>query len=1092
MDGLNFSLEDAVEHFGYREIGKGREYLNRVNLESITNNVLIALVQGTAPHPYRVAIHFAGGRMLSNCSCPVGVRCKHGAATALVVLDIRYSDPDSVVRSNTQEWLYQVERSIQASLPQKTRPNTQQLIWKIYPREGWLPARLQVFKTRLRVNGQPGGTVEPWSNFNNALRSPAGFVSTSDLDAIKTLLLGSSGAPGLQRDYLNVEGLHATSALELLANAGSLWSGPDEVGPLHLGEPRLGVLTWKVLRTGEQMPCLDFGSRSSWSLAADGELFYVDPEACEIGTIITEQPTRIVSAIMRGPALNSAEAKRTRELLKDAMAGQSLPSEDPIKELPTIAPPFIPALILRSVPLPRYSPRWTFPDGVDTIEIAQVELRYGDIVVEMNDDSVIVETESQGTVVLVRDEQAEQKALNELETTMILEIHQSLVMELTEITSQVAFGFSDPEGWHEFMTRYVPWLRSEGWQIEIDPQFRHYQSIVSSWHVDIGSSQTGWFDLELGITVDGQRLDLAELLTDLLEREPRWLTPGGLAGIDDDEVVLLQQPGFPKITVEAGRLKRIVGTLIDLFSRKSATLRLSAYDAGRVKTLLEGDSWDTTGLDHVLELASSRLTGDGPSQVEPPNGLKAVLRPYQIDGISWLQFLREHDFGGILADDMGLGKTLQTLAHILLEKEAGRLQAPVLIVVPTSLINTWTDEAVRFTPDLRVLALHGPGRAHHFTTIADHDVILTTYALVWRDIAILGAHRYHMVVLDEAQNVKNPIAKASIAIRKLDTTHRLCLSGTPIENHLLELWSQFDMLLPGFLGERGAFKEIWATPVEVHNDRARLDILAKRVRPFILRRTKAEVAADLPPKTVIIETVEMERAQHDLYESVRATMDQRVRDEINSRGIDQSHIIILDALLKLRQVCCDPRLLKSTTARKTRKSAKLTALLEMIPELLEEGRRILLFSQFTEMLDIIAAELAHRKLPFVTLRGDTRDRKTPVDRFQAGEVPLFLISLKAGGVGLNLTAADTVIHYDPWWNPAAEDQATDRAHRIGQTKSVFVYKLIVAGSIEEKIISLQSRKAQLAAGILDEARSSSVKFGAEDIVNLLSPLPTRA
>jgi SNF2 family DNA or RNA helicase len=520
-------------------------------------------------------------------------------------------------------------------------------------------------------------------------------------------------------------------------------------------------------------------------------------------------------------------------------------------------------------------------------------------------------------------------------------------------------------------------------------------------------------------------------------------------------------------------------------------MRLSAYDARRVKSLVDGSDWDTTGLENVLGLAGSQLTGDGPTPVEPPKGIQANLRPYQIEGLSWLQFLREHDLGGILADDMGLGKTLQTLAHIQMEKEAGRLQDPVLVVGPTSLINTWADEAHRFAPDLRVLTLHGPDRAQHFGAIGDHDIILTTYALVWRDIAVLREQVFHMLVLDEAQNVKNPTAKASIAIRQLKTAHRLCLSGTPIENHLLELWSQFDVLLPGFLGDRNAFREIWGTPVEVHNDRDRLEVLAKRVRPFILRRTKSEVAAELPPKTVVIQAVEMERAQHDLYESVRATMDKRVRDEIMSRGIDKSHIIILDALLKLRQVCCDPRLLKSATAKKAASSAKLVALLEMIPELLEEGRRILLFSQFTEMLDIIASELVRAKIDFVTLRGDTTDRKTPVDRFQNREVPLFLISLRAGGVGLNLTAADTVIHYDPWWNPAAEDQATDRAHRIGQTKPVFVYKLIVAGSIEEKIVALQERKAQLAAGVLDEAQSSSVKFGTDDITSLLSPLPVR-
>ena len=329
-------------------------------------------------------------------------------------------------------------------------------------------------------------------------------------------------------------------------------------------------------------------------------------------------------------------------------------------------------------------------------------------------------------------------------------------------------------------------------------------------------------------------------------------------------------------------------------------------------------------------------------------------------------------------------------------------------------------------------------------------------------------------------------------VRRIKTRHRLCLTGTPLENRLGELWAQFDFLLPGFLGAGKSFTKTWRTPVEKHGDKLRRDLLAKRVKPFILRRRKEDVAKELPPKTVIVRTMELEGGQRDLYETVRSAMDQRVRDEIAAKGFARSQIVILDALLKLRQVCCDPRLLKNEGAQRVKERAKLDLLMEMLPELVDEGRRVLVFSQFTSMLALIERELLRAKLGYVMLTGDTQDREGVVRRFQEGEVPIFLISLKAGGVGLNLTAADTVIHYDPWWNPAVENQATDRAHRIGQSKNVFVYKLVVSGSIEEKILALQDKKAALAAGILSEDVNGLAKFGASDIAALLAPLPTEA
>src|SRR5207248_6011643 len=326
--------------------------------------------------------------------------------------------------------------------------------------------------------------------------------------------------------------------------------------------------------------------------------------------------------------------------------------------------------------------------------------------------------------------------------------------------------------------------------------------------------------------------------------------------------------------------------------------------------------------------------------------------------------------------------------------------------------------------------------------------------------------------------------KTTQLVCRLDARHRLCLTGTPMENHLGELWSQFAFLMPGLLGDTKRFARVFRTPIEKKQDGERRTVLSGRLKPFMLRRTKSLVAADLPPKTEILRPLELAGPQRDLYETVRVAMHENVRREVAEKGLARSHIVVLDALLKLRQVCCDPRLVKLTAARQVNASAKLEHLMEMLPPLIEEGRQILLFSQFTSMLDLIKPALAEARIDFVELRGNTKDRAGPVAQFQKGKVPLFLISLKAGGTGLNLTAADTVIHYDPWWNPAVENQATDRAHRIGQKKPVFVYKLIAAGTIEERIIELQDKKGQLATATLDP-RATVGNLAAEDLDYLL-------
>lgn len=650
--------------------------------------------------------------------------------------------------------------------------------------------------------------------------------------------------------------------------------------------------------------------------------------------------------------------------------------------------------------------------------------------------------------------------------------------------------------WLQFVQQHLQTLRSEGWEILIQPGFAYDLREIEQWYAEIDESpEHSWFNLELGIVVEGERISLLPVLLEVIRKTPLLLDPEHLALHRDDEALRIslkrRNRDYPlQVLLPFGRLKPILSTLGDLYLQPETadSLRLEQADAARLARL-DALPLEWRGGEQLRELAQ-RLRDFQQTPCPPPTGLNAELRPYQLEGLRWMQTLRELGVGGILGDDMGLGKTLQTLAHLLAEKQAGRLDRPALVVVPTSLIPNWQDEARRFAPALRLLTLHGPGRQKHFEELAEHDLLLTTYALLPRDIEHLARQPLHVLILDEAQNIKNATSKAAQAAARLEARQRLCLSGTPMENNLSELWSLFHFLMPGWLGSAREFARSYRTPIERHGDPVRLQHLNERIRPFLLRRHKEDVASELPPKNEIIRWVELSPAQRDLYETVRLAMDRKVREEIDRHGLARSQIIVLEALLKLRQVCCDLRLVKDDSIRAPRggHSGKLDSLLEMLQELLAEGRRVLVFSQFTSMLALIEQCLQQRGIEYVQITGATHDRRTPVRRFQQGEVPVFLISLKAGGTGLNLTAADTVIHYDPWWNPAVENQATDRAYRIGQDKPVFVYKLIARGTVEEKIQQLQARKAELASSVLHGTGEADWTLEERDIEALLGPL----
>jgi superfamily II DNA or RNA helicase len=699
--------------------------------------------------------------------------------------------------------------------------------------------------------------------------------------------------------------------------------------------------------------------------------------------------------------------------------------------------------------------------------------------------------------IVTRDHRAEAQALGRFAELSLRQLGLTS-WKLSE--HQDCLVMEDPAGWIDFMLDDVPLLRRDGWQVDVAESFPlRLAEMQGEITAEIRErSGIDWFDFELGVLVDGERVDLVPALLELIADSGVVADQGDEA---DDVPLLLPLADGRLLPVPRARIQPIVKSLLELFAgrlgKDGGPLRLSRADAADL-ALMEAENTGIVwaGGEAVRLLGRQLRDAGGLPHAVVPESFVAQLRPYQARGVDWLQFLRAAGLGGILADDMGLGKTVQALAHLVIEQAQGRLDRPALVVCPTSLVANWRAEAARFAPSLRVLTLHGPDRAARFAAVGAHDLVLTTYPLLARDHTALVKEEWHIVVLDEAQVIKNPAATTSRLARTLTarqrvclSRQRVCLSGTPLENHLGELWSLFDFLAPGFLGDRRSFQHRFRTPIEKAGNTERQALLARRVAPFLLRRTKEEVAADLPPKTEITETIEMGDGQRSVYEGIRLTMHAKVRQAIAQRGLARSSIVILDALLKLRQACCDPRLLKLSTAKAARaKSAKLERLKEMLPEMVEEGRRVLVFSQFTSMLALIEAELAGLGLPYVLLTGDTRDRATPVGRFQAGEVPLFLISLKAGGVGLNLTAADTVIHYDPWWNPAVEDQATDRAHRIGQDKAVFAHRLITLGTIEEKMETLKACKQALAAGILGAEAGKALALSEDDVEALLAPV----
>lgn len=1073
------AMEKAVAYQAQRRV-------SNVNVSADLKHVS-AQVRGSGANRYRVDIllGFSGDELTDldgDCSCPMDYNCKHVAATLLEALSGKeapathtqavHSAPSAppVLSSELNSWIDSVGRAARGS----GGDQSQCLLYCLEPSDHAMP-RLELSLRSVRVlkdGGFADNYTSPSLHEFKPERAPKYFRDV-DVDIMTQVAAGA-------RSYYE-QGPYPEELLQRIVATGRAFWRDHKGAPLKWGDAREGRLEWQQFGKRGLTPRLAVAA--AVALNAEPPV-YVDVASGLIGPVQLGVPPRLAFQILSAPAIPRAQVEEVSRRL-----GQKLPElhHGLLPAPPTVAVTIEedprPVLRLRQGHLASYY----FHSRGGTQErgpaaVASLGFRYGGFDIDPTQRASRVELFQAGKLFAIARRQGKEKQARKRLADIGLRDARAALPTL-DYRHAADLTLTDQGGWFDFLAQHAEQLRSEGFEIVVDEDFP-FRLADSSGDFDaaIESSGIDWFELALGIDIDGKRHDLAPHVAALVSAPD--FTPDRLRQLAEkgDRFYLPLTDGR-KLALAADRFLPLVLALHGLYlngtlADGSKQIRLSQAE---VVPLLgvENESFVFRGADNLRRLASL-LRVRGLTVPELPPTFRATLRPYQAQGVAWLDLLRESGLGGVLADDMGLGKTVQILALIMLEKQRGRLTSPVLVVAPTSLMTNWSAEAQKFAPDLKVLVLQGPARKEKFAAIAEHDLVLTTYPLIARDREVLLTREWHIAVLDEAQAVKNPAAATTRWLRDIKAAHRFCLTGTPMENHLGELWSIMSFANPGYLGDKATFSRQWRTPIEKRGDKVRAAALAQRTRPFLLRRTKTEVATELPAKSEILETIALEEPQRDLYDSIRLSMSRRVRQAIAERGLAKSHIVVLEALLRMRQACCDPALLKLRDGVE-RPSAKLERLIEMVSELLSEGRKIIIFSQFTSMLDLIRRRFDADDLHYSLLTGDTKDRKTAIEAFQNGAADVFLVSLKAGGVGLNLTAADTVIIFDPWWNPAVEEQAIDRAYRIGQDKAVFVYRLVAAGTIEQKMDELKARKRALADSLFEREGQIASALTEDDV-----------
>ncbi|MBX3149675.1 DEAD/DEAH box helicase [Candidatus Obscuribacterales bacterium] len=1132
------TLSDIKKAFlGYFDdwtLSKGRSYIagqKVLDMRNRSDDEIEGRVSGSMGQKYLTRLyldHFGCKLIETDCSCPVGIDCKHAAAVyikhieqvPLLALyaslnenpDLLYSSPTSKVSSFEAPAAVATETEIDPAmlpLPSEISNSFKEFAQSIAPQREARVARKTAPTSKLvyligleAVKGEPkieirsvsiskAGTLSKGTKISpdKLLSNPPIQALDEDLEIIRFWFSISKSMHYWNGNYSLIDAdsnLVQLLMTKILATNRCFFNAAGS-NPLQLGPELPAELSWEehqpqffrlglVARDGDNLYKCMRSSALPW---------YIDEEKSLCGPVSAPFEPKKLKPLLDMRNLTLDEAQRLPLLLNNLALSNLIPTPDVPNRVNLRVVNVGPTLEIQTQ---RSLRPVVLPD--QRIIPAGEEIRTLTISTHSDSNGMPYRDES-GQLIVSRTAAFEtERARLILSKLGFGELPPAVFGEIR--SDKLSFMAPNPASWSHFSSEGLDKLREIGWNIseEMETACQPVEIEDEAFDFELSGEDNWWFSLALDIDVNGKTVSLLPVLVSAI----RKLSSSESIG---DSIDTLNQNGRfighlsdgTMISIPFERIRSILISIKELIEKGlDPNGELPAVDAADVFSDETLSRNRFIGSAKILRLVQMLTTLKQIQTVAAPENFKTTLRPYQLEGLSWLQFLAEQEFAGILADDMGLGKTIQLLAHICLEKENGRLKSPYLVLCPTSVLPNWLSEAEKFAPHLNVVSFHGLARYENLERMKSADLVVTTYPLLSRDLSTFSNVTWHGVALDEAQAIKNYKTKMAQAARSLKANHRFCLTGTPVENHLGELWSQFQFLLPGLLGDSNTFKNVFRDPIEKIGDVHRRKMLARRVKPFIMRRTKQEVAQELPDKTVIVQNIELEGDQRDLYETVRLASVKQVREEIAKKGFKHSQIMILDALLKMRQVCCDPRLVKLSAAATVTSTAKLDALIEMLEQQIEEGHKVLVFSQFTSMLELIEARLRESKLSYVKLTGETKDRAKPVKEFQEGSTPIFLISLKAGGTGLNLTQADVVIHYDPWWNPAVEEQATDRAHRIGQTKKVFVYKLIAKGTIEQRMVEMQERKRSIASSVYDEDGNFNLKFTEQDLEALLQPI----
>jgi superfamily II DNA or RNA helicase len=1102
---------------GARAYLRGYDYVRRHAVEDIVIEDAGARghVRGTDADPYRVTLQLTPAGFTSSCTCPAfassnGGHCKHVAALLIALRDqARGAQPRAAQPSSANGVHYTVHggtvhvagvdgegrRSKRARARQMKAAHHAALTARGFVPSGsgvdaWLPEPMppapRQIEYRLQVKQVGHGPASAGGALTITLLDPDARVPllpsaqlvaqdqhpTPDRDAIRFLARFENQGP--RRVGIDVRGEDASDLLPLLRGRRvivepqmmELRFGDEPLRPrfdLELSQDGTQILVrTSFQRQGDSRRFVMTGG--AWFEGSPG--WYVDAQEGWARPIDRRVSPAGIRRLLRQPSIVEP-VDRLPDLIMQGLpkvaaeVGAELPELSQVADVVDLVPTF------------------RLAAGGNLIE-AQVSLRaaYEDVEIDVRADGMTVPV-----IVKPPATQSRDGAPSAGSSKRARCIRCDIAAQQAATTRLRELGLVPAEDGNKFVARGDDAIRfwTEGigtlpddWDIFVpddlvDVQLRD-EALSANARV---SSGVDWLSLRLNFESEGVAVTQEELARCLAEgRRYVRLADGTFARLDPQKVREVLQRQAEILATGGGN-----GTHLPL----SQSGRIEDLLAQVGRSSVTGDARDLfKKLKNIDEIKSARK----------PRNLKAQLRPYQEQGFHWLWFLHEIGSGGVLADDMGLGKTVQTLTLLLAVKnedaklEGKRKPFKVLIVAPTSVVTNWLREMDKFAPSLRHALWHGAERKERQDEFEDADVVVTSYALLRRDEEILKEIDWRYVILDEAQQIKNPMSATARAAKRLKSDRRLALTGTPIENRLSEIWSIFDFVSPGLLGPLDKFEERYSRPIDA-GEKGAAERLRATIHPFILRRTKAEVARDLPEKIETDQFCELTGEQAALYAAVVKEVRAQVMGEVERQGLARSHIQILVGLTRLRQAACDPRLLGLPREFGDEDSGKLVALRELVQTCIAGGHRVLVFSQFVSMLTIVKRAMDDDGVAYEYLDGSTKDRQRVVEHFQSDDgPPIFLISLKAGGSGLNLTAADTVIHFDPWWNPAVEDQATDRAHRIGQTRVVTTYRLIAKGTIEEKILELAEKKRELVGAVLSEDVGGAKKLTKGDLEEL--------